>query len=332
MNILVKACFFLFLLSSVYAADDNQPAAKLSTSVHPGNVFMTTQAQSLSGLQTATLTAVSHQSEFTAYGIAVDIHPLIELRRQYLLALTEQTGTIARFKHAEQSLNRQQNLYQEGSVSKRDLQVQQAQWQTDKAQLDASGVQSKSILDEASLSWGKKLTEQALTTHSDLLGAFLSGKKTLLQITLPVNKQLANDITRIEVEASGNRSLAIKAELISAALHADNTTQGESYFFQTEGHHIRPRMRVFAWIPESGYKQSGVVIPKSALIWHLNQAFVYVKTAAEQFHRCTIDPFSETNGGYFVGNGVSAGDELVITGGQLLLSEEFKGQIPDEND
>lgn len=320
-------------VAPVIADDDDKPVANLPvSSAGQGTIFLAAKAQSVSGLQTVTLTPVSDHPEFTAYGKAVNIQPLIELRHRYLVALTERSGATARFKQAEQSIKRQQDLYRDGATSKRNLQVQQAQWQTDKAQVDASGVQGKAIMDEARINWGNKLTEWALSTDAEPLNGFLSGQKTLLQITLPVNKQLANEIQSIYVEASGNRSAATKAELISAAPQTDNTAQGESYFFQTEGRRIRTGMRVAAWIPEQGENRSGVVIPKSALVWYMDQAFVYIKTDAEQFTRRTIDQYSATNGGYFVGSGISAGEQLVVTGGQMLLSEEFRGQIPDEDD
>jgi len=320
-------------VAPVIADDDDKSVANLpDSSAGQGTIFLAAKAQSVSGLQTITLTSVSDHPEFTAHGKAVNIQPLVELRHRYLVALTERSGATARFKQAEQNIKRQQDLYRDGATSKRNLQVQQAQWQTDKAQVDASGVQGKAIMDEARINWGKKLTEWALSTEAEPLNGFLSGQKTLLQITLPVNKQLANEIQTIYVEASGNRSAATKAELISAAPQTDTTAQGESYFFQTDGRRIRTGMRVAAWIPEQGENRSGVVIPKSALVWYMDQAFVYIKTAAEQFSRRTIDQYSATNGGYFVGSGISAGEQLVVTGGQMLLSEEFRGQIPDEDD
>lgn len=344
MNVLSIACIFLLSVSLVFADDDDKPVVNRPGSAEPGTIFLSDKIQSLSGLQTISLSPVSHHAEFTAYGRAVNLQPLIALRHRYLLALTERGGAAARFKQAEQNIKRQQDLYREGATSKRNLQVQQAQWQSDKALVDASAVQSEAIVDEARLSWGKKLTEWALSTNSDKLSAFLSGKQTLLQITLPVNKQLASDIQSIDVEASGNRSAASKAELISAAPQTDATAQGESYFFQTDGRRncsgqscgihtnsIRTGMRVTAWIPEQGENRSGVVIPKSALVWHLDQAFVYIKTAEQQFSRRTVDQYSVTTGGYFVGNGINVGEQLVVTGGQMLLSEEFRGQIPDED-
>ncbi|MGZ5526903.1 MAG: efflux RND transporter periplasmic adaptor subunit [Methylomonas sp.] len=345
MNALLIACILMLGAVPAIADDDDKPAANTGQ----GAIVLAAKAQSASGLQTITLTSVSDHPEFAAYGKAVNIQPLMELRHRYLVALTERGGATARFKQAEQNIRRQQDLYREGATSKHNLQVQQAQWQTDKALFDASGVQGQAIIDEARLTWGSKLTEWALSADADQLSGFLSGKKTLLHITLPVNKQLASDIHSIEVEASGNRSQAIKAELISAAPQTDATAQGESYFFQTSGrrdcygqscgihtipgdNHIRTGMRVAAWIPEQGENRSGVVIPKSALIWHMDQAFVYVKTAEEQFSRRPIGHYSATAGGYFVGSGLSEGEQLVVTGGQMLLSEEFRGQIPDEDD
>ncbi|TAN70216.1 MAG: hypothetical protein EPN17_06320 [Methylobacter sp.] len=332
MNAFLIACTFIFSVTLAFADDDDKAAVKQPDFAKSGTVFLAAKAQSVSGLQTVTLTPVSHHAEFMAYGKAVNVQPLIELRHRYLLALTERGGAAARFTQAEQNIRRQQDLYRDGATSKRNLQVQQAQWQTDKAQLDASGVQAKAIADEARLNWGKKLSEWALATDSELLSAFLSGRQTLLQITLPVNKQLASDLQTIYVEASGNRSAAGKAGLISAAPQTDLSAQGESYFFQTDNSHIRVGMRVAAWIPEQGENQSGVVIPKSALIWYMDQAFVYIKTAEQQFSRRTIDQYSATTGGYFVGNGINAGEQLVVIGGQMLLSEEFRGQIPNEDD
>lgn len=345
MNALLIACFFMLSVAPVIADDDDKPVANAGQ----GTIFLAAKAQSISGLQTITLTSISDHPEFTAYGKALNIQPLIELRHRYSVALTERSSATARFRQAEQNIKRQQDLYSDGATSKRNLQVQQAQWQTDKALVDASGFQGKAIIDEARLNWGKKLTEWALSTDSEQLNGFLSGQKTLLQITLPVNKQLANEIQSIYVEASGNRSAATKAELISAAPQTDNTAQGESYFFQTDGRSncsrqscgvhtisgdnpIRTGMRVAAWIPEQSENRSGVIIPKSALVWYMDQAFVYIKTAEEQFNRRTIDQYSATNGGYFVGSGISAGEQLVVTGGQMLLSEEFRGQIPNEDD
>ena len=323
MNVLALICFYILLVNPVIADDDSP------ISVIPGSIFLSSQVQNLSGLQVTTLMPVNHQLEFICYGKVINLQALVELRHRYLVAKSEQGGASARFQQSEQNFQRQQDLFREGITSKRNLQAQQAQWQTDKALIEASTVLSKTIVDEALLNWGKKLTEWALSDDSNKLTTLLSGQKTLLLISLPVDKNLSNDL--IYIEPSGERSKAYPAELISPAAQTDTTQQGESYFFQTDGGHLRTGMRVAAWIPDQNKSQSGVMIPKSAVIWYMDQAYVYIQTATEQFVRRSLNQYLLTAKGYFVTDNIQAGEQLVVTGGQMLLSEELRGQIPDED-
>jgi hypothetical protein len=249
-----------------------------------------------------------------------------------LLALTERSSAKARFKQAEQNISRQQDLYRDGVSSKRNLQEQQAQWQSYKAQVDATDFQGKAIIDEALLNWGKELTDWALSNDSEKLGAFLSGRQTLLQITLPANKHLPDNIKTIFIEVSGNRGKAHKAELISMAAQTEAVAQGESYYFQTDDKNIITGMNVSAWIPDQNAKLPGVIIPKSALIWYMDQAFVYLKTDKETFSRRNIDHYSASADSYFIPDAIKPGEQIVTKGAQTLLSEELHEQIPSEND
>ncbi|MDD1643082.1 MAG: hypothetical protein LUQ29_07435, partial [Methylococcaceae bacterium] len=261
----------------------------------------------------------------------INIQPLLALRNRYMLALTDRSSAKAKFRQAEQNISRQQDLYREGVSSKRNLQEQQAQWQSYKAQVNATDFQGKAIIDEALLLWGKELTDWAMSSDPDRLRAFLSGRQTLLQITLPANKHLPDSIQTIYIEVSGNRSKAHKAELISRAAQTDTAAQGESYYFQTGDKNIITGMNVTAWIPETNEQMTGVIIPKSALIWYMDQAFVYLKTAEETFSRRILDHYSTSSDGYFIPDAIKPGEQIVTKGAQMLLSEELRGQIPSED-
>ncbi len=336
MNTLLKICLLLcaiFSITTVMADDDDdQPKQKVQRVEGQTVISLDAKAQQLSGLQTMILKPANYHAEFTAYGKVLAIQPLIALRHRYLLALTERNTANAKFKQAEQSIERQQTLYREGITAKRNLQDQQAQWQIDKAQLEASHFQDQSIKDEAELTWGNTLTEWVLSSDTNKLNALLSGQQKLLQITLPSTQQLADDTKTIAVEATGNRSKAHKADFISVAPQTDASTQGSSYFFKTQAKNISIGMNVTAWIPEQNSQLSGVMIPKSALLWLMDQAFVYVKTNDKSFSRRLINNYSISNDGYFIHDGLKPDEELVITGGQMLLSEELRGQIPSDND
>lgn len=332
MNTLSITYFFVLnLLSMSLAADDEKHPSEVYNYNGQSVIKLDTETQALSGIETITLKPVHYQAEFTANGKAINIQPLLALRNRYLIALTENSSAKARFKQAQQNINRQQDLYRNGVSSKRSLQEQQAQWQSYKAQVDATDFQGKAIIDEALLLWGKELTDRAMSSDSNKLGVFLSGRKRLLHITLPANKHLADDIQTIYIDISGDRNKARKAELVSAAAQTETIAQGESYYFQTDDKNILTGMNVTAWIPERNVHLTGVMIPKSALIWHMGQAFVYLKTSQESFIRRMIDQYSATSEGYFIPATINPGEQIVTTGGQMLLSEELRGQIPGED-
>ena len=334
MNTPLIVCIIVLNLfpMTLVVADDEPLSYEVQNNAGQSVIRLATEAQKLSGIETLTLKPASHYAEFTAYGKAINIQPLLALRNRYLLALTERSSAKAWFKQAEQNIKRQQDLYRDGVSSKRNLQEQQAQWQSYKAQADATEFQDQAIIDEALINWGKELTNWALTSESDKLGAFLSGRQTLLQITLPANKHLPASIQTMYIEVSGNRSKANKAELISVAARTDTAAQGESYYFQTADKNIITGMNVTAWIPEANEQMTGVIIPKSALIWYLGKAFVYLKTTEETFCHRTLEHYSITADGYFISDAIRPGEQIVTKGAQMLLSEELRGQIPSEDD
>ena len=334
MNTLVIACFLIMSLLPIGVAmadDDDDQQVKPQNSGQVG-VILDSKTQSMMGVKIQVLKPAQHQLELLAYGKAVNIQPLLALRQRYLLALTEGNSTRAKFTQSEQSINRAQALYSHGVTAKRQLQDQQAQWLTSKAQVDALQVQAQAIIDEARLDWGSSLTDWALSTDVKPLNEFLSGRKVLLQVSLPAGKQLADEVGDKAVEPAGNRAQASVAKLISAAPQSDNTGQGASYFFSSADPRLKPGMRVSAWVAEQREPLSGVIVPKSALLWYLNQAFVYVKTDVNNFSRRVITNYATTADGYFVSEGLEPGEQVVVIGAQLLLSDELRGHIADDDD
>ncbi len=330
-KLLMAGLFSLTILCATWAHAEHDTATEQNPIEH-AQITLSTDIQKSSAIETLILKPASHHAEFIAYGKVLNIQALLALRHRYLLALTDQRSAQAKFKQSEQNINRQQDLYSSGVSSKRSLQEQQAQWQANQAQADATHYQSTAITDEALLLWGKELTDWALSNDQAKLDAFLSGRQKLIQITLPSHQHLASTIRSIDVEVSGNRSKAHKAEFISAATHTEFVAQGESYFFQSSDRKLLPGMAISAWIPEQSSAVTGVIIPKSALIWYMDQALVYIKTTETTFSRRVLSHYSPNADGYFVPDTLSANQQLVITGAQMLLSEELRGQIPKKDD
>jgi hypothetical protein len=310
--------------------DDQSPSITRQPANAATNSFGVNNLQ-LAGIKTQPLASAQHRPEYTAYGTVVSLEPLLMLRQQYLSARAMQDSAQAKYQEADLNLSRTRNLHDQDIVSTRRLQEQQAQWHSDKANLAASSSQQEAVLASADMQWGDTLTDWFIRTKGKAAEPFLKHREQLLQITLPANTHLNSGITSIFVDEHGQRDQAVTATLISAAPQVDPINQGERYFFKYEGHNLAFGAHMTAWIPEDGQKTAGVIIPESAVVWHLGQAYVFVKSTEGEFSRRALPEMTADIGGYFSTGSLQPGEEVVITGAQTLLSHELKNLIPSED-
>lgn len=314
---------FLFWGSAPYAAVDDDDKI-------PPGVSSRTSAQT-AGIETQALQAATEQPEFNAYGSVIDLQPLLALRQQFLAAQALRDSAQARYQEADANLSRTRHLHQQDIVSTRRLQEQQAQWRNDRANLSTSGYQQQTIVAASRLQWGEILTDWFTQANNPQAEQFLNHRVQLLQISLPANTRLNPGTHTIAVDDHGRRDQAISATLISPAPQVDPITQGERYFFKTEARRLSFGARVSAWIAGGEPGADGVTIPESAVVWHLGQAFVYIKAENGEFNRRRLADTTSGNGGYFAAEGFTAGEDIVTSGAQTLLSQELKNLIPSED-
>ena len=79
-------------------------------------------------------------------------------------------------------------------------------------------------------------------------------------------------------------------------------------------------------------KAKGVVVPERAVVWHAARPWVYVRRDADRFVRTPVSASRLIPGGWFNAEGLEPGAEVVVTGAQLLLSEELEYRIRNENE
>jgi hypothetical protein len=255
----------------------------------------------------------------------------MDFRSRHFQAEAAYKITKTKLNLAQQSLTRVRNLHRNDAISKRKLQIQQSQWEEAQAHHDAIAYEIKSIQESTLLNWGNPLSEWAFAPDSKEFSQLISGQQTLLQITLPPNQTLPEATKFIFVAHTGIRDKAIKAYYLSLAQDTNEDFQGETFFFIVP-EDIQTGMHVTTWIAREQKNISGVILPFSALVWHMGQAYVYLQTGDEQFTRHEVSTQRRTTNGYFVQTEILPGAKLVTTGAQMLLSEEFRGQIPDEDD
>jgi multidrug efflux pump subunit AcrA (membrane-fusion protein) len=120
--------------------------------------------------------------------------------------------------------------------------------------------------------------------------------------------------------------------LVADSPQVDPGLPGETYFYLVHGNGYRAGMRVAARVGLGGAPVAGVIVPAEAVVWHAGKAWAYVKQDEQTFARHEVSAAEELDGGWFNAGGFQAGDEVVVSGAQLLLSEELKYQIRNENE
>lgn len=311
--------------------DSNRlPAAQ--TAIERNTLVFDDAAQTRLGIKTLILKPAHFQIETVAYGQVINIQPLLAIHNQLLTTQVEENIAAAKFKLAEQGMNRQQNLFRHEVASKRSLELQQISWQTDKNLWLSAQLQHQAVYQQAQLNWGDVLTGWLNQANSAAINQLLSGQLKLLQINLPPNHHLSEGIQQIQADPAGMRGHSKPALLISAAPLAAAGSQGESYFFQSRDERLLPGMRVTAWI-NSGAEETGVILAASALVWHLDQAWVYLKHDDNHFDHRIISGFTPAPEGYFItGNQIKPGESVVVEGAQLLQSAENNSAQPQDDD
>jgi multidrug efflux pump subunit AcrA (membrane-fusion protein) len=201
----------------------------------------------------------------------------------------------------------------------------------DKANITASELQLKNLQTNMKLQWGEALAKLAfndkLPPHLENL---LNRKNVLIQVSLPLSKATPKAGSSIDVTPLNESSSPIKAIYVSPASTSDSNGFGKTFYYSAPADQLRIGMRVNVEAASSD-STSGIIIPSSAVVWYAGTPWAYFKQGKDQFVRKPISADTEVEAGWF-NQGLDANSEVVVNGAQLLLSEEFKYLIKNENE
>ena len=316
------------------AAGDEESAPSRVQKVRGLNaVRLSLEEQQQTGVGVQILERRSHLSESPASGKVLDIRPLVDLRAAYYAALGEQEIARTSIATSARAVERLRVLHrEEANVSTRQLQEAESQAASDRARLSAIERRLLDIRNQALQQWGEALVSMVLAEDAQQFDKLVKHQDVLVLVTLSPTEELPTDVSFVFVGATGERSRARKAHLVSPAAQTDTVSQGETYFFRTNGERLRVGMRMDVWIPQARVPREGVEVPGSAVIWYADKLWVYVQEGADLFVRLPLAAYEETGDGWFVTTGLAPGDSVVVSGAQMLFSEEFRSNIPSEDE
>jgi len=296
-------------------------------------VRVSAESQRASGVEVQKLSAGQSQPAAEVYGDIVDLRPLLDLRVRFLAAQAEVRALRAAASSAATEHQRLKALYEDDrNVSERAVREADASARAQNERVTAALQNLTGIETAARTEWGATLTDMALQPSASGIAALAEGRELLAQVTVP--QEHADAVVRgaLQLVPAGQRGHRVAARYVAPAPRASQSLPGATYFYRVSAAGLRVGMRVAGELKLPGAAIEGVIVPERAVVWHAGRAWCYVKDENDTFLRTPVDTSRAVEGGWFNASGFEKGQEVVVTGAQLLLSEELKYQIRNENE
>jgi hypothetical protein len=279
-------------------------------------VELSRDEQARIGLETERVDAVTQSQEVTAYGVVLDPAPLATLDAELASNRAAVAASRAEYERTRLLHSEQQN------VSLKDFETARARFQTDQAQLN---LLNHRLADE----WGVKISAMSPVERASLIDALTKRAAGIVRLSLPPGQSLSQEPTQARIAALGYETQPLLTRMIWSAPTADAHLQGQGFLLSVEaqGFPLRPGTAVTGHLQSPGTAKPGVVVPEAAVVRTGDRAWSYVQIAPTRFERRQLEVSMPATRGWFVTSGFAAGDQVVVTGAQALLSEELKSQI-----
>ena len=293
------------------------PAVEVQRSPEGVTIRLGAATRERIGLQVTSLAAVERPDVVRGFGRLLEPSALAA-------PVDEREAARAAFEAADREYRRIQTL-QRGNfnASQRDLETARAAFEKDRAAFRAAEARLVSV-------WGREAEEHR--DLSALVQSLVARDSGVARIDLPLGAALSGRPIGGRVAALVDANAApVEATLLGVAPDTDPTTQGRGFLLLIERPPWPPGTALTGWLAVPGPSQAGVELPRAAVLRHAGRVFVYVQTTDEAFSRRDIRLNRPTRDGWFVVDGLAAGERVVVTGAQQLLSVELAGAAAAED-
>ncbi len=285
--------------------------------------------QQNAGIETARISPAPAQDSLVGFATVLDPGPLTDLSNQYRDAGEQVQTADAKLAMSRAAFDRAKILNKDQqNISTAQLQSAQSSFEIDTTTLAAAKSRLKAVSATAQQAWGSVLGA-GLINHAPLITDLIERRSYLVKVTLPPGVSVTTPPETANASLNGDQE--IKLTFISLATATNPKLQGISYFYSApaEGG-LLPGLNLEVSLAAKTAER-GWIIPNSAVVWLEGKAWIYIRSDAKTFVRHEIAPNRPAeNDGYIV-TGLSPDAEIAVHGAQMLLSEEFRAQVPVED-
>ena len=307
-----------------------QAASRVSVQSGRAAVTLDAQTQAREGIRTAPIVETTMRAEARGMAIVLPVTGLASIRNAYVTARSRLEREDVDVKLSRTRYERARSLYgQDQNVSLAAVQDAEAAYRTNQAQRLADEQDATLQVETTRQRWGSVLAAW-MVKGDPALDAILEQRTLLVQVSFPPGEAaVAAAPATLSLSLPGNQR--VPARLVSPMPEVNPHIQGISYAYVAPARPgLAAGMNVPVLVPV-GEPVSGAVVPDGAVVSWQGQAWVYEAISPTAFTRRPLGAGHRIEGGYFVpGRAFPAGTRLAVAGAQLLLSEEFRGQIQQE--
>lgn len=158
---------------------------------------------------------------------------------------------------------------------------------------------------------------------------------SILWVRVPV---FENDLPRLLTTAAASVHIPASSAVAASPLETPQPTKPGLrtvdllYAVPNDAETLRPGQSVVVDVP-AGASEERLLIARSAVLWDGNGGeWVYVRVSEDSFRRQRVELGQTVGDEVVIARGLDDDDEVVTTAAQALYSEEFKREMPSEDD
>jgi len=287
-----------------------------------------------SGINVQPISESRKRSSYPSYGYVVNLKNLIDYKTNYLnlnfeinklnLQLKEE---ILHFK-ALQTLNEDNKNISDSVVGDKEIEINNL-----RNNLNIQKNNKNNLLQVIGQEWGQSFVDLLTNPKKSLLQNIFNSGSRLIKITIANNKIQKLPPSELILFSPLQPKNKYTANFISKAPFGSLDIQGSSYFYLSLSNDLMIGSKINSYIESAEDSQvKKFHIPKSAIIWNEGKPWIYVESSNNSFLRHPIFKLEEADFGWDVQFENIPPRAIVTKGAQLLLSEEYKHLITNENE